>query len=223
MYREGPFKLRQGLWVAVFGPDGAGKSAAIQRLTQELSPCFCGIERFHFRPMFRRQWQDSSPVTNPHGKPPRGSLLSMFKLLYWLADYWYGYVAVIRPALLNSSLILFDRYYPDVLVDPVRYRLPASTLWFAKFLARLVPPPDLYILLDVPAEVVQQRKPEVTCEESHRQRLAYLQMFQKMPNAFVMDAACSLDQVTQQMKAVIVEAMANRAQDGNEVSLIAPA
>jgi len=223
VHERGSFNHRPGLWIAVLGPDGAGKSAAIQRLTQELAPSFRDVERFHFRPRFRRGWQDSPPVTNPQGKPPRGFLLSILKLLYWLADYWYGYVAVIRPALLTSSLVLFDRYYPDVLVDPVRYRLPASTLWFAKFIARLVPPPDLYILLDVPAEVVQQRKPEVTCEESHRQRLAYLQMFQKMPNAFVVDAACSLDQVTQQMKAVIVEAMANRAQDGNEVSLIAPA
>ncbi|MFZ0914365.1 MAG: hypothetical protein WBQ76_12340 [Candidatus Korobacteraceae bacterium] len=224
MHGRGSFNHRPGLWIAVFGPDGAGKSAAIQRLTQELSLSFRDIERFHFRPMFRRGWQDSSRrVTNPHGKPPRGFLLSVIKLLYWLADYCYGYLALIRPALLNSNLILFDRYYPDVLVDPVRYRLPASSLWFAKFLARLVPPPDLYILLDVPAEALQQRKPEVTCEESHRQRLAYLQMFQSLPNAFIVDAACSLDEVTQQMKAVIVEAMATRAQDRNEVSLIAPA
>jgi hypothetical protein len=48
-------------------------------------------------------------------------------------------------------------------------------------------------------------------------------MFQKMPNAFVVDAACSLDDVTQQMKAVILETMANRTPDRNEVSLIAPA
>lgn len=223
MHGRRSFKERPGLWIAVFGPDGAGKSAAIQRLTQELSLSFRDIERFHFRPMFRRGGRDSPPVTNPHGKSPRGFLLSVLKLLYWLADYCYGYVAAIRPALLNSSLILFDRYYPDVLVDPVRYRLPASTLWFAKFLVRLVPPPDLCILLDVPAEVVQQRKPEVTCEESHRQRVAYLQMFHSLPNAFIVDAACPLDEVTQQMKAVILDAMANRAQDGNEVSLIAPA
>ena len=223
MHGRGSFNHRPGLWIAVFGPDGAGKSAAIQRLTQELSLSFRDIERFHFRPRFRRRWDDSPPVTHPQGKPPRGTLLSILKLLYWLADYWYGYVAVIRPALLNSTLIVFDRYYHDVLVDPVRYRLPASSLWFAKFLARLVPPPDLYILLDVPAEVLQQRKPEVTCEESHRQRLAYLQMLQKMPNAFVVDAACSLDEVTQQMKAVILDTLANRTQDRNEVSLIAPA
>lgn len=223
MPRRSSFHRRTGLWVAIFGPDGAGKSTAIQRLTQELSLSFRDIECFHFRPMFRRGWQDSSPVTDPHGKPPRGFLPSIFKLFYWLADYWYGYVAVIRPALLDSTLILFDRYYPDVPVDPVRYRLPASTLWFAKFLARLAPSPDLYILLDAPTEIVQQRKPEVTCEESQRQRLAYRQMFQSMPNAFIVDAARPLDEVAQQMKALILEAMANRAQDRNEVSLIAAA
>ncbi len=166
-------------------------------------------------------------MTNPHGKSPRGFILSILKLLYWLADYWHGYFVAIRPALHNSSLILCDRYYPDVLVDPVRYRLPAAALCFARFVARLVPPPDLYILLDVPAELLQQRKPEVTCEESLRQRLAYLRMFQSMPNAFIVDAACSLDDVTQQLKAVILEAMAGRAQrrngNGDEVSLIAPA
>ncbi len=218
-------KHRQGLWVAVFGPDGAGKSAAIERLTQELALSFRDIERFHFRPMFQRGWQDSPPVTKPHGKSPRGFLLSILKLLYWLADYWHGYVAVVGPALHNSSLILCDRYFHDVLVDPVRYRLPAAALGFARFVARLVPAPDLYILLDVPAELLQQRKPEVSCEESLRQRLAYLRMFQSMPNAFVVDAAGSLDDVTQQMKAVILEAMAARAQngDGDEVSLIAPA
>jgi hypothetical protein len=124
---RGSFNHRPGLWIAVFGPDGAGKSAAIQRLTQELSLSFRDIERFHFRPRFRRRWDDSPPVTNPQGKPPRGFLLSVIKLLYWLADYCYGYLALIRPALLNSNLVLFDRYYPDVLVDPVRYRLPAST------------------------------------------------------------------------------------------------
>jgi thymidylate kinase len=216
------FKSQPGLWVAVFGPDGAGKSAAIQQLTQELSS-FRNIERFHFRPMFTRRWRDSHPVVDPHGEPPRGFLFSIFKLFYWLADYWYGYLAVIRPARRNSTLVLFDRYYHDLLVDPERYRLPASTLRRAQFLARLVPSPDLYILLDVPAEVLQLRKPEVTYAESHRQRSAYLQMFQSMPNACVIDAARPLDEVTQQMKSAIFDALINRATDRTEVSLIARA
>ena len=223
MRRRGSCKNRPGLWVAVFGPDGAGKSAAIQRLTEELSPCFPSVQRFHFRPMFALQCQDLPPVTNPHGKPPRGFFPSILKLLFWLADYCYGYVSTIRPALVNSGLILFDRYYHDVLIDPHRYRLPGSTLGFAKLLLRLVPQPDLYILLDVPAEVLQQRKPEVTCQESHRQRLAYLQMFESMPNAVIVDAACPLDNVSQQIKTVILDAIVDCTLDRNEVPLIARA
>ena len=41
-------------------------------------------------------------------------------------------------------------------------------------------------------------------------------MFQSMPNAFIVDAAGSLDDVTQQMKAVILETMANRTTNGSE-------
>ncbi|MGB7555510.1 MAG: hypothetical protein WBM04_14150 [Candidatus Korobacteraceae bacterium] len=216
------FKNQPSLWVAFFGPDGAGKSAAIQQLTQELS-IFPNIKRFHFRPMFTRRWQDSPPVVDPHGEPPRGFLFSIFKLLYWLADYWYGYLIVIRPAHHTSTLVVFDRYYYDVLVDPERYRLPSSTLRFAQLVARLVPSPDLCILLDVPAEILQQRKPEVTGAESQRQRLAYLQMFQSMPNAFVIDAARPLDEVTQQMKSAIFDVLVNRANDRTGVSLIARA
>jgi thymidylate kinase len=223
MHHRGSFKDDRGLWVAVLGPDGAGKSAAIQRLAQELPPCSPTIQRFHFRPMFGVRWQDSPPVTDPHGKPPRGFVLSVLKLLYWLADYWYGYVSTIRPALLSSRLILFDRYYHDVLVDPQRYRLPASSLWFAKLLVRLVPQPDLHILLDVPGHLVQQRKPEVTSEESSRQRFAYLQLFRSKPNAFIVDAACPLDEVTQRIKTILLYTLANRSQRRNEVSSIARA
>jgi len=207
--------------VAVFGPDGAGKSAVIKRLTQEISPPFHGTQQFHFRPMFRQQRKDSQPVTQPHGKPPRGALISIFKLLYWLADCWYGYMVSIRPARANSRLVIFDRYFDDILIDPRRYRLPKSCRWFAKLSVHLAPRPDLYVLLDAPAEVVQQRKPEVSPAESQRQRLAYREMFRLLPNAFVVDASCPVDEVTQQVKNLILESLTSQPVNRAEVSLIA--
>jgi len=211
---------QRGLWVAVFGPDGAGKSAVIKRLAHELSLSFHGIQPFHFRPMFRRQLKDSHPVTRPHGKLPRGAAISIFKLLYWLADCWYGYMVTIRPARAGLRLVIFDRYFDDILIDPRRYRLPKSCQWFAKLVVDLAPRPDVYVLLDAPAEVVQKRKPEVSPAESQRQRMAYLEMFRSLPNAFVVDAAFPVDEVAQQVKNLILESLTSQPVNRAEVSLI---
>ncbi|HME31153.1 MAG TPA: hypothetical protein VKG65_00225 [Terriglobales bacterium] len=212
---------QRGLWVAIFGPDGAGKSTVIERLAREFSLPFHGMQQFHFRPMFHTQWMDSPPVTDPHANPPRSGPVSIFKLLYWLAACWFGYVLTIRPAQVNSRLVICDRYFDDILVDPRRYRLPKSSLWFANLIVPLAPRPDLYVLLDVAAEVAQQRKPEVSLSESQRQRLAYLDMFRLLPNAFVVNAASPLCEVARQVENLILESIPSRSVPRAEVSLIA--
>src|SRR5208337_1683504 len=180
-----------------------------------------GIEQFHFRPMFHKQWMDSPPVTDPHANPYRSGPVSMFKLLYWLVACWFGYMLTIRPAQVNSRLVICDRYFDDIQIDPRRYRLPESSLWFANLIVPLAPRPDLYVLLDVATEVVQQRKSEVSPAESQRQRLAYLDMFRLLPNAFVVNAASSVDEVARQVENLILESLPSRSVPRAEVSLIA--
>ncbi len=205
----------------MFGPDGAGKSAVIKSLAQELSPPFEEVHQFHFRPMFRRQWTDTQPVTDPHAKSPRGRLISIFKLLHWLLDCWYGYLVTVRPAQASSRLVIFDRYFPDILVDPQRYRLPKSSHQFARLMVRLAPRPDLHLLLDVSAEMVQQRKAEVSLAESQRQRLAYREMFHSLPNAFILDASAPVEEVAENAKTVILKPPTGKSMNRAEVSLLA--
>ena len=45
-------------------------------------------------------------------------------------------------------------------------------------------------------------------------------MFRSMPNAFIIDAARPLDEVTQQMKSLVLDALLNRNTNRNEVPLI---
>ncbi len=211
---------RRGLWIAFFGLDGAGKSAVIQELAGKLARDFSGITRFHFRPRFRSHDRDMEPVTDPHAQPPRGTWVSLGKLLYWLLDCWFGYFRTIRSAS-RSQIVIFDRYLPDILIDPARYRLPVSCRWFARMVVRLAPSPDLCILLDVRAEVAQQRKKEVPLAESQRQRAAYLTMFRGMPRTFIVNAGCPVEEVAQQVAAVIFSACTGRSLQSHEAPLIA--
>jgi thymidylate kinase len=210
-----------GLWVALLGPDGAGKSAVIKRMSGKLSIAFDGIQEFHFRPRFQSCRHDQPAVTQPHAQPPRSALISSLKLLYWLADCWFGYLGIVRPARAHSQLVIFDRYYNDILVDPRRYRLPNSCLWISRMLVRLAPQPDLYVLLDVPAEIVQQRKDEVSGEESRRQQQAYRRMFHCLSNALIVDGTSPLDDVAHQVSAFILDWPTNRTINAPSRSAIA--
>ncbi len=196
----------------MLGPDGAGKSTLVDRMTRRLGPSFRAIGKFHFRHRFSRRQKEMEPVTNPHRETPRGTLASICKLLYWLLDCWFGYFVNICPARLSAKLVIFDRYCPDILVDPRRYRLPQSCIWLAKLVVSLAPRPDLFILLDVPSKVAQQRKPEVSPGESVRQRLAYLLMFQALPNAVVVDATRPIDEVVQRASAAVLGCPASSLQ-----------
>jgi thymidylate kinase len=136
-----------------------------------------------------------SSYFDPHGQSTRGVAVSMVKLVYLLFANWIGYLLAVRPGLTKGDLVLFDRYFPDCLVDPRRYRLPASCRWAAELIAGLVPKPDLYVLLDAPARVLQQRKSEVPLSESERQRSSYEAQGAKLGNLVVVDARRPLAEV----------------------------
>jgi thymidylate kinase len=125
--REGVRLIRRwmrptGLFVVVMGPDGVGKSTLIEQLVEALEPAFGGHKRFHWRPMLLWRRKSTQDTTKPHSLPPHGLWSSMARLWAHVLDYSLGYWVVIRPLLTRSHLVIFDRYYDDVLIDPTRYR-----------------------------------------------------------------------------------------------------
>ena len=164
-----------GILVSVLGPDGVGKSTVLDGLATAFSVPLRRRSLFHWRPQVLAKRRDNRPVTDPHGQSPRGSLASMAYLSVFFADCWAGYLFVIKPRLVRAGFVQFDRYFHDLLVDPRRYRY-GGPKWFAELLCRLLPEPDLVILLDANEDLILSRKTELTRAEIQRQRQAYAEL-----------------------------------------------
>jgi thymidylate kinase len=164
-----------GLLVAIIGPDGAGKDTVIAGLCDGVRTAFRRIHKYHWRPHVLFPRKDAPAVTDPHAKSARGPMLSSLYLLFFVFDYWIGYALRVRPALARGTLVIFDRYFYDVIVDPKRARF-GGPKWLPGLLARLVPGPDLILLLDADAQVMFARKGELSVAELDRQRQAYRDM-----------------------------------------------
>ena len=198
-----------GIWLAVLGPDGSGKSTVIERLRTELAPLFRRTRVVHLRPFLGRSRSQSGPVTEPHAERPRSSTASLIKLGYWLFDYSMGYLLQTRPALIRSTLVLYDRYYPDLLADPMRYRYGAS-LRPVRGMMGLIPQPNLYVVLDVDSSVIHERKTELPIDELERQRGVYRALARSLSNAHLVDASVPPDQVARRVEGLVLDHMERR-------------
>lgn len=189
--------------IVVLGPDGAGKSAVIRGLLGKLAQGDRVVKMRHLKPFFvnQQRGEPGAIVIDPHGRPPRSALFSLAKIFIWLLEEWY--VNCFRDS--NEALLIYDRYYHDLLIDPKRYRY-GGPLWAAKMVGKLIPQPRLWVLLDAPARVLQTRKQEVPLKETSRQRHAYLAFVRDQRSYVIIDASQSLDKVIANAERAIINA-----------------
>lgn len=193
-----------GLLIACLGPEGSGRSSVIEQLNARPLAPFAAAHIMDLRPHMMR------PVpVNPDSRIPRGRFGTLAKLMMFVADYWLGYWLQIRPKLVGSTLIVSNRYYDDILVDPRRYRIDRPHA-FARWLLPWIPRPQLWLVFDVPSEVLQTRTREVAAEEAARLRGEYRKVLRRQEDVVVLDAGQPLQEVSAEAERAIVAQLARR-------------
>ena len=159
--------------IAFLGPDGSGKSSVIEGVRAKLDRMGIQQRVMHWRPYgLKGREYLGIPVGDPHNAPPRGVIQSIAKLGMLWTDWWFTYLTILLHARAKSSVVISDRYYNDLLADPIRYRYGASRR-LARWAFRFFPKPDLVFVLTGTPEVIHPRKEEVSLEELRKQLMRY--------------------------------------------------
>jgi thymidylate kinase len=219
-FRLGRPARMSGLLLACLGPQGIGKGEVIAALKARPLAPFGGIHTMELRPrIFRPRTQDLPVGTRK--QRPRGRAGTIAKLVMFALDYWLGFWTRIRPRLARGMLVVSNRYFDDVLVDPLRYRM-ARAFAFARALLPWVPRPDLWLVLDAPAGVISARSKALSEAESARQRGEYRRLLRGYENVVVLDARQPLDEVIAAAERAIVAHLENRTAERLGLPVSAP-
>lgn len=179
---------RTGFSVGFTGPDGSGKTTVIDLCVEKLGAVFRTAHvLYHFRPTLFGNLGEvahaagvKKEVDRDYSKPHRGGktgkISSLIRLAYYSLDYILGYFLRVKTQTRITRLVIFDRYYTDIMADSRRSRiyLPLRFLyWFGKL---FIPSPDYNILLTASVEHILARKRELDEEgiRSINEKLDYL-------------------------------------------------
>ncbi len=206
-----PFLMRRVPIVALVGPDGAGKSTVIECLRTLPPEVSFAIELRHWRPDLMPRlgslFGKSLGVTTttdglilPRRTPGRFPVL---RLAYYWLDFFAGHFIKDCPASNALCVVVYDRCALDMAVDPLRFGLPTPR--GTRMLWRLIPKPDLVILLhDEPARI-HARKPELPVEEIERQNARWLQFVAEGTVDAVIQVDTGPEEIAERLKSLILE------------------
>lgn len=162
-----------GFSIGFTGPDGVGKTTVVDRMVESFGDVFRTAHvYYHFRPMLfgnigevahsaGLKKEVDRNYSDPHRGGKTGKLNSFLRLLYYSVDYILGYWTKIKSVTRITRLVIFDRYYTDIICDSRRSRIhlsPKFLYWFGRI---FIPSLDYNILLTARTETILSRKQEL--------------------------------------------------------------
>ncbi|MGD0831018.1 MAG: hypothetical protein ABR907_08760 [Terracidiphilus sp.] len=133
------------------------------------------------------------------------SLLTMANIVLWIAKEWLFQFIGKR----NLTLRFCESSGYDYLIDPKRIRngVPA---WFVQLAAKLLPSPDLWILLDTPSDELQSGSQSMASNETGRLE-AYRSFVKTRESYIILDAGKPVEALMEDAYAAIIDVLAQRA------------
>lgn len=204
-----------GLLVAVIGPDGSGKTTLARLLPDACRGLFRREALFHWRPgMLPRPGALIGTAigdpSRPHQRALHGRAISAALLLYYWADFFVGSWTRFFVLRAKTGLVVLERGWWDLLVDPHRYRLNVPPR-LVMILGRLLPAPDVTLLCEAPVHVLLARKTELPSDELSRQTQLWRSLQVGLPRLKILDAEAPAKEVLEEARTKIVDYLEKRA------------
>jgi Phosphotransferase enzyme family len=204
-----------GLIVVIAGPDGSGKSTLADTLPRVCEGPFRRSLHIHWRPGLLPSLgaivgRTAGDATNPHGRPAHGMWLSSAALVYYWMDFLLGSWLRVLPIRARSGIVVVERGWWDIAVDPLRYGMQVSPRMVAA-LGRLLPTPDLVLTLEAPVETLSERKGELPAPEAQRQMDAWRRIIPRRIPQAVLDVSESIDDAAASAREIVFERLSARA------------
>lgn len=164
---------RTGFSVGFTGPDGSGKTTVIDRTIERLGGVFkTAHSYYHFRPaLFGNLGEVAHSAgikkevdrnySDPHRGGKTGALSSLVRLGYYSIDYILGYFVKVKSKTRITRLVIFDRYFTDIICDSRRSQIYLPTKFLNLWRKFFIPSLDYNILLTASSEVILARKQEL--------------------------------------------------------------
>lgn len=195
-----------GISVAFLGPDGSGKTTIINGLTSSNLP-FRKTDYFHLKPIKTKN-SNTEVTAEPHKFKPYSKLKSYVKLAYFLYQYNFGWLKNIIPLKIKSSLVIFDRYFDDLIADNKRYRYGGES-FMANFFRLFIKKPSLYFVLVTDAKTIYKRKQEVAFSELENQIFKYRSLVDNQ-RYFEIDVNESPNKIVKNVSSILMQKMNER-------------
>lgn len=161
-----------GTMITFSGPDGAGKSTLVDAVMDVFYSLgingsktphhflTTNVPSLHKLPCSPAK-HAKQDYTKPYQAKTAGVLSSIIRTIYYYFAFFLDRIVFVKKDLRGNQIVVFDRYYIDIIADPTRIRIGLKKSLIQKVFSTL-PSPDFTFVVLADKEHILSRKNELT-------------------------------------------------------------